>query len=263
MTSLRELQMRFKAHLLDGDDDIGESVTSVSHDDREERLGIYGFGYGQRLREALRIEFPGLAALAGDEDFHLLLDRYIAACPSRHPNVRWLGREMVDWLSRDDLYAKRSELAAMARLDWALSTSFDAADVSTISADALAQLQPQQWPGLRFAIHPAVQTMPLAWNVDVIRLSLGDDETPKPTLESVDDTEVVVWRKDFGVRYRRMDTDEAAALAAVRSNQSFGDVCEVLCQWHDEDAVAMRAVYLLQRWISADFIVALDTSEEA
>ncbi len=260
MTSLRELQSRFKAHLLDGDNAIAESVISVSAEDGEERLGIYGFGYGQRLREALRIEFPGLAALAGDEGFNELLDRYIRACPSGHPNVRWLGRDMVDWLQRDGNYAARPELAAMAQLDWALSTSFDAPDIASIDSTTLGSIAPEQWPALRFEIHPAVQVMPLPWNVDAIRLSIGDDDTPAPALESVDDGELVVWRKDFGVRYRRLDTDEAAALAAVRGNGTFSEVCELLCEWHAEDAVAARAVFLLQRWFAAGWIACVQAA---
>lgn len=252
MTSLRELQMHFKAHLLDGDTAIAQSVTSVSVEDGEERLGVYGFGYGQRLRDALRIEFPGLAALNGDDAFNELLDHYIHACPSRHPNVRWLGREMVDWLARDARYSVRPELAAMARLDWALSTAFDAPDVASIDSAALASIAPADWPGLRFAIHPAVQTMPLHWNVDAIRLSIGEEAAP--ALERVDDGELVVWRKDFGVRYRRMDQDEAAALKAVTGKGTFGETCELLCQWHADEAVAARAVFLLQRWFAADWI---------
>lgn len=259
MISLRELQMRFKAHLLEGDTAIAESVSSVSAEDGDERLGIYGFGYGQRLREALRIEFPGLAALVGDEAINELLDRYIRACPSRHPNVRWLGRDMVAWLVRDGNYSARPQLAEMAKLDWALSTSFDAPDVASIDSSLLASLAPEHWPGLGFTIHPAVQVMPSRWNVDAIRLAIGDADTPALALASLDDAELVVWRKDLGVRYRRLDIDESAALAAVRANGTFGEVCELLCEWHAEDAVAPRAVFLLQRWFAAGWIAGVQT----
>ena len=254
MISLRELQTRFKAHLLDGDTSISQSVTSLSTEDSEERLGIYGFGYGQRLREALRTEFPGLAALSGDQAFNVLLDHYIRACPSRHPNVRWLGRDMVDWLQRDAGYTSRPELAAMARLDWALSMSFDAPDVASIDSSIMAAVAPEQWPNVRFTIHPAVQVMPMLWNVDAIRLAIGDINTPAPELKSVDEVELVTWRKDFGVRYRRLDTDESAALSAVRANGTFEEVCELLCEWHAQDAVVPRAVFLLQRWFAAGWI---------
>ena len=252
MTSLRELQTRFKAHLLDGDTAIAQSVESASAEDGEERLGVYAFGYGQRLRGALRIEFPGLAALAGDDAFNELMDHYIHVCPSHHPNVRWLGREMVDWLERDARYSARPELAAMARLDWALSTAFDAPDVASMDSAMLASIAPNEWPGLRFTFHPAVQTMPLHWNVDAIRLSIGEETAS--VLERVDNSELVVWRKDFGVRYRRLDNDEAAALKAATADGSFGETCELLCEWHPAEAVAARAVFLLQRWFAADWI---------
>ena len=253
MTSLRELQMQFKAHLLDGDTTIAQSVTSDSAEDSEERLGVYAFGYGQRLRGALRIEYPGLAALTGEDAFNELLDHYIQACPSQHPNVRWLGREMVAWLARDAQYSARPELAAMARLDWALSTAFDAPDVASIDSATLALIAPDAWPGLRFMVHPAVQTMLLHWNVDTIRLSIGEETAP--ALERVDNSELVVWRKNFGVRYRRLDNDEATALRAITANGSFGEICELLCDWHPDNAVAARAVYLLQRWFTADWVI--------
>lgn len=261
MTKLRELQTRFKAHLLEGDVAISQLVASVSAEDVEERLGIYSFGYGQRLREALRIEFPGLAALAGDPAFEKLLDDYIHARPSRHPNLRWLGRDMADWLQGNVDSSGRPELVEMARLDWALSTSFDAPDVVSIDSSTMASLAPEQWPGVRFSIHPAVQVIPVRWNVDAIRLSIIDEHVADCGLKSMEVGELVVWRKDFGVRYRRLDSDESAALAAVQGNRTFGEICELLCHWQAETTVAARAVFLLQRWFAAGWISGIESDE--
>ncbi|MEO7916109.1 MAG: DNA-binding domain-containing protein [Dokdonella sp.] len=262
MMSLRELQTRFKAHLLHGDGSIADSVIRTSPEDGDERLGVYGFAYGQRLREALRIEFPGLAALLGDDAFPELLNGYLRAYPSRQPNVRWLGRDLAQWLATDSDQTQHPERAAMARLDWALSTSFDAPDIAPIDATSTAAVLPEQWAGLRFAIHPAVQTMPLEWNIDEIRLAIGAEENRAPELQAINPCTIVVWRKNFGVRYRRMDVDEATAFNAVTSDASFGDVCGLLCEWHEVDGVAARAVYLLQRWFAADWIVELRAPEK-
>lgn len=253
MNPLRELQLAFKAHVLRGDAAIVDAIASTGRDDAGERLGIYAHAYRERLRGVLREEFIGLRALAGSDGFDALMDGYIDAHPSRHPNIRWFGANMADWLVDAPHAGPRPEYAAMARLDWALSTAFDAASTQSIGAGELAALTASQWPSLRLRVGDNVQRLPLEWNVDEFRLAIDSGSEPPPVPRSAPRV-VAVWRKDFSVRHRRLDEDEAALLDAATRGSSFGELCELLCGWHAVDAVAPRAVHLLQRWIAAGWI---------
>lgn len=260
MTPLRELQRLFKAHLLEGDDRIAGQVVSCSRDDGDERLGVYAHAYRARLRDVLDEEFSGLRALVGaaesDAAFAALMDGYISAQPSRHPNIRWFGEGMAAWLAESPTTALHPEYAAMASLDWALSTRFDSANIDSIGATELATLTPEQWPALRLAISPTLLRLPLAWNVDAYRQAV-DADSERPPLQSTPASIVAVWRKAFGVRHRRLEADEATALDIAVNDGSFGEICAALCDTNPLDQVAARAFYLLQRWFAAGWVVAL------
>jgi len=50
---------------------------------------------------------------------------------------------------------------------------FDAADAAPIGIAALAHKAPDDWAALRFAFHPSVRVLSLAWNAP-----LSEDEAP-------------------------------------------------------------------------------------
>lgn len=257
MSALRDLQQRFKAHVLAGDAAISTQVAGHDAADSDERLGVYRHAYRQRLREVLGEDFLGLRALADGATFAELSDAYIDAHPSRHPNIRWFGASMATWLANTPSAVPSASLVAMAELDWAISTCFDAANHAVIGSNELIALTAQQWPTLRLRMNPTVQRLQLSWNVDALRIAIDNDQAP-PALQAENAFTLAVWRKDFGVRHRRLDDDEAAAYAAAVDGANFSELCELLCQWQAIDAVAMRAVELLQRWVAAGWIANLD-----
>lgn len=260
MTALRELQRRFKAHLLSDDRAIRDVVAGVDDADIDERLGIYAHAYRSRLRDALRDDFTGLAFLTGDATFDALLLDYIDACPSRHPNIRWLGRALADWLATSPRYPDKPALAEMAALDWALSTSFDAPSAPAVDAAQLAAISPDAWPELRMDVHPTVHRVELHWNVAAIR-EAGDNGLPRPELHAEPVHTVVTWRRPAGgVRYRRLDDDEAAAFAALCGGERFESVCRIISASATGSDTTTRIVTLLRRWIEAGCIAALRTA---
>ena len=50
-----------------------------------------------RLRDVLREDFPGVAALLGPEQFDEVVSGYLAAFPSRWPSVRHLGHSLSEF----------------------------------------------------------------------------------------------------------------------------------------------------------------------
>ena len=56
----------------------------------------------------------------------------------------------------------------------------------------------------------------------------------------------VMWRHDLIVRWRSLEGDEAWALRAVSGGASFAEMCEGLCDWHEADAVPLRAAGILR-----------------
>jgi len=73
---------------------VARHVVDAGKVDAETRLSIYASGYQLRLVEALGTEFETLKVLAGEAGFDRLCRSFIAAHPSRTPNLRWYGDKL-------------------------------------------------------------------------------------------------------------------------------------------------------------------------
>lgn len=258
MSTLAELQRAFQAHVLRGGGEADRAVAGSPPAGVPERLGVYTHAYRARLLGVLREDYPGLRALAGDEEFDALARAYVDATPSTHPNVRWYGARLPAFTREGPPWSERVELGEMAQLDWSLGLAFDAADDPTVDFAALAALAPQDWPLLRLRLHASLQRARFTRNVDAIRRALDRDE-PRPGLEtSAAPQPWAAWRRGGAVRHRRLDEDEAGMLDAVERGARFAELCERLCEWHVPEQVAARTAALLRRWVDDGWVAAAD-----
>ena len=248
MSSLVDLQRDFQHAILTGD----RTVFASNVDNRAlERIAIYQEAYRIRLREALASNYPQLKALIGAAAFDSIADTFIDAYPSTHPSIRWFGRELSSML--EETFPARPWLREFAELEWALSCAFDAADADAVAISQLAEYPAEQWPALTFEFHPSVQCLVLHTNAAQMYKAVTEEQ-PAPSLTSLDPTSWLVWREDLTPHYRSLAADEADALHALLRGDSFEDMCTELCTHQASDAVAGRAIELLQKWLTARMI---------
>lgn len=254
MNALAELQRGMQAHVLREDATALDAVAASADAGAGRRLGVYAHAYRARLLGVLRNDFPGLRALAGEDDFERLALAYVQATPSTHFNVRWYGARLPAFARERAPWSTRAELAEMAELEWKLGLAFDAADQASVEFAALAALAPADWPALRLGLDASLQRARLTRNVDAIRRAV-DREEAAPALETLAAAQGwATWRREWIVRHRRLEDDEAAALDAVAQGATFADLCAQLCRWHAAEDVAARAATLLRRWVEDGWI---------
>jgi hypothetical protein len=94
MTSLKQLQERFQAGILAGDDTILGNVRDSAREQRSVLFGVYRNAYVARLVEILGNDYSQVHAYLGDEGLAKLARAYIAAHPSDRRNARWFGRHL-------------------------------------------------------------------------------------------------------------------------------------------------------------------------
>jgi hypothetical protein len=256
--SLPNIQDAFQRFMLAGATDIESLVVGTERVPVETRLGIYGGGYRARLVEVLQTSFPVLANLLGETDFETLGVRYVNAHPSTFFTVRYYGDKLAGFLAADPGYSQAPLLAELARWEWAMAAAFDAADAEPLDLNAFAQLAPQDWAELRFGWSPTVQVLDLEWNVAELWKSVTEDgERPEPNLNAAP-ASWLVWRQELQIYFRPLAEAEAAALAAARAGQSFGELCVLLCEHFDEQQAALHAAGFLRGWVQAGLIVSAD-----
>jgi hypothetical protein len=253
--SLADLQRAFQDYVLVSSDAFTGQVRDTSKADRVTLLDVYRDGYALRLIEVLTMDFPGVLAMVGPETFDTLTRAYIATHPSRHPSVRWFGRQLPDFLAMTAPHATTPALAEMARFEWALGEAFDSIDAEPVRAKAIMAVPPEAWETIAFAPIPSLQL--LAFAHDVPPAWQRREEVGPGTLEAAAlDAPVpwVIWRPERVSNFRSLEPDEAAMLGAMIEGQPFPALCEALLPYVEEDQAAARAAGLLRAWVEEGMI---------
>lgn len=258
MNDLLTLQTNFQAYLLNCEEKISADIVDTQKVPVDIRLAIYGHAYRARLLEALATNFPMLHIYLGDEQFAEVGNAYINQHPSHFRSIRWFGDQLENFLRTDANYADFVYVAELAKIEWLMTLVFDAADGNTAKLEDLSQIPPESWVDMHLLAHPSIHLTQLSYNSIAIWQMLSQEEAPPEPEEYAAATNWAFWRNDLINHYCSLPEDEAAALQAILNGNSFGEVCEVLCQFMDEHEVAMRAASLLKGWIAAGLIAEIN-----
>lgn len=212
-----------------------------------ERLAIYRNAYRVRMREALCEAYDKTWSYLGDELFAQLADSYLAAHPSRQPNLRWYGDIFADHVAQ--ALPEYPWVAELARFEWTLGLAFDAADAAPLTAADVAQLAPSALDGLALGWHPSVRLLPLRWNAVAQWQALGAEQTPPDAAPSETSVAWLVWRQGEQPHFRSLDVGEAQALSCIAGGATFGALCAQASTQGGDAAVPALAGYL-RHWLA-------------
>ena len=255
MNELINLQNKFQKYLMHSDHAIQMESVSTGKVPVEVRLEIYGHAYRSRLVEALAANYPILQIYLGDEPFEKLSHAYIDAHPSLFRNIRWFGNQLENFLTENADYSSYPYLAELAKLEWTMTLTFDAADHRLVTMEDIIHLPPEAWADMRLMAHPSTHLIHFSWNVVHLWQALSQEQQPCEPIQNERPTAWVFWRKDLINQYCSLPEDEAFAIDAMLKGMKFGEVCEGICQWINEEEAAIRAASLLKGWILSGLIV--------
>jgi hypothetical protein len=229
------------------------------------RVAVYANAYFARIHDCLREDFGALARSLGPAAFHDVVKTYLMIHPPARPSLQYVGARLAPHLSTepfDAIFSRHCPHGAdLARLEWAITEAFYAADSPVLGHEDLATVAAADWGGLRFQPVPSLRMLTCAWPVHSVRESFdrADDEAaweearrPEPRR-----THLRVWRLDERVRYQAISELEVEALGAVRAGQRFGAICERLASTLGETEAASEAALLLATWVSGGLLARL------
>lgn len=260
MSDLLTLQRDMMQWLATKSGDIDAQVIGTKKVSVETRLAIYANAYRYRLLDALSDNYPSVHTLLGDEDFYQEGLKYISQYPSHHFSIRYFGSHLEPFLA--EYHQETAILAEMARFEWALRNAFDASDQAPIGLEALQNVDPEAWAGLRFTLHPSVTRLDLIWNTPQIWTVIDEASEQIPFEEAEYPIAWLIWRKALKTYYRSLDVDEAWALDVVKQGKSFGEICEGIGEWVDEAHAPARVAGFIAEWLAADLITAIDSGSK-
>jgi hypothetical protein len=256
-TSLRELQEKLQAAIMNGDDDVLATLANGAHASRQTLLGVYRHGYTARLIDVLRNDYPLLCSYVGDDVFARWARAFVAAHPSQQRNVRWFGTRFPEFIETQKEASGRPELAEIAAIERSVSDAFDSIDAPVAGFADVAAHAPDEWRNLRFTLHPSLSLVSLATNAFHIWKALNENAQPPQAERLSCENCVAVWRAGTGPRVRLLSGEETMLLVEVRGGATFGTLCEMLAMCADADGAPARAAGYLQSWLTEEMLASV------
>lgn len=250
--ALASLQAAFQDYVLGRSDDFVSSVRNSPRADRTTLLDVYREGYVLRLVEVLGVDFPGLVAMTGPDEFERIARAYIADHPSYRPSVRWFGEKLTSFLASTAPWRAAPQLAEMAHFEWTLGEAWDAPDAVPLYSATLTSLPPGAWETLSFVPLPSLRVLDLAYEVPQAWQERAAVQPGQLAAGAAKGSVCwAIWRPDLGTKYRPLEPVDAALLEATIAGRAFPDLCDVVAAAAGEEGCVEAAAGTLRAWIEA------------
>jgi hypothetical protein len=204
--TLLELQCAVQRSLTAHDDADAAGYLVADGIDAAARLGIYRNTFATVLVNALRLSYPAVRRLVGDECFEGAARRFIDEVPPRSANLDGYGAGFADFLTRFEPVAALGYMPDVARLEWLVNRAIHAPDVASLDLGRLAALKQDQQARVCFTPHPSTGLLRVEHAADAIwRAVLAHDDA---ALAAIDPGSGPVWllvhRTEGGVEVTRL-----------------------------------------------------------
>ena len=207
MPTLHELQESFGAALISGDPAAAEFVVAdgIAPDGR---LNIYRNTYVANLVGALRISYPAVRKLVGDEFFEGMARAFVDLHPATSAYLNDYGAQLGDFLATFPPAAVLPYLADVARVEWAVNHALNAEDAPALDPAKLSVLSDGADPS--FIVHPSVSLLAAAYPADAIwRAVIEDDDAALSAIDLAGGSvHLVINRGPNGVAIARLPEEE-------------------------------------------------------
>ena len=206
-----------------------------------ERLDIYRDMYVPRMEEALAIDYPALKHFLGADGFLRLVARYVAAYPSRSYTLNRLGDHLAEFLTTLSELPKQDFCRDLARLEYGLTTVFDARETEALTADAVRAVPQDAWETALLKPVDAFQLLAFDYPVSQY-LGAVDGENRFPRI-AARKSWVVAYRRNYQVH--RIDLTEAGyeLLSSLASGRKLGEAIAAVLTRKGRQAVKQSQLF--------------------
>jgi len=228
LPALLELQRAFAGALLREYDRgvwpcIAEDAFSAP-----ERLRIYRNTCRATLVQTLRMTYPAVERLVGRDFFEHAAGKFVARYPARSGYLNDYGGEFADLLAGLEPARELGYLSDVARFEWALSVAANAEDAPLLEPDALLGVAAEDHAALRFAPHPSVSCLELAYPADQIADAVlaGDEAAMAQVDLAYGPVCIVVHRGPNGLETERLCARAYEFVSLLCAGEPLGRVIE-------------------------------------
>lgn len=191
-------------------------------------LAVYRDAYPTRLSRGLRQNFPALHRVLGDAELAALITAYVARHPPRGYEFARVGAELAGFIPShpfcEDFGVAVAVLADIAAVEQAELEVSDAPDDGPpLAANALAEVPPEAWPGLRVRCTAALRLVHCSADVLPVLEAVAAGGAPdRPAPGEVD---YLVCRPLADIRRERLSPAEAVVMRHLVDGATIEQAC--------------------------------------
>jgi hypothetical protein len=206
VSTLLELQRAMRASLLERND--GAAAAMLADNVPVDRLNVYRNTFVSSVTKALRLSYPAVHRLVGNDFFEGAAAVFIVQQPPRAAYLDDYGADFPQFLSGFEPAASLEYLADVARLEWAVTRAIHALDVEPLDLARLETLAPEDQVCVSFVPHPSIGVLRSDYPVDEIWRGVltGDDAALAAIDLNSGPVCLLVERRATGVEVSRLDT---------------------------------------------------------
>ena len=252
MPTLSELQTGFAEAILSGDAASFSQNLVQGELSPELRVAIYRNNVFGTLTDALKMAYPVIHKLVGDEFFEHLAAQFIRQTPSKSGDLHNFGGELANFLPSLPEAAELNYLPDVARLEWACHEVFFSADHSPLENDRLAEVPEDRYGQLKFHLHPATRLISSEYPVHLIWETNQEGFSGDPAID-LDQGEVaiLVRREAYQVVLQSLTQSEWAFLASFRAGGDLSSASDSALEVDPRFDIAS----VLQRFVAGSILV--------
>jgi len=241
--TLLEVQTAMRHGLLDGGDPAPAPLLAdvlIPGDG----FSIYRNTSRGTLTKALRLNFPAVERLVGEDFFAATAHSFITREP---PRTAWLdlyGETFPEFLQNFEPAATLAYLPDVARLERAVGRALHASNVEPLEIARLANIDASDRARVRFARHPSVSLLSSPYPVDAIwRAVLARDDDAMAAIEfGADAVHLLIERREDEIAVTRLSKPRWSAAEALLNG---APLSVVLDAFGDLDAAGWLAEHLV------------------
>ena len=249
-------QTVFSAALLDGEQPVPPGLIQPDGRAAGKRFDVYRNNVLSSLVDAMVSGFPALVSLLGETYFRALAAQYVRAHPPTTPVVAHYGEGFDAFLRGFAPLQTYPYLGDVARLELAIRSSQNAADLQGRAAERLATIPTEQLAGLIPRPHPSLRLFCSEWPVLAIyaqQRNPNSDSTQAALLPGTQHIQVI--RPDMQVMHFALTAEQFFFAQCIDGQTPFGQIATgVVERFPDCDFVSLL-VSAVERGTIADFIL--------
>jgi len=188
-----------------------------------ERVEIYRGMYPMRMSEALGTDYAAIVHFLGHHAFEHLVEDYTQLFPSRSYTFNRFGDHFPEFLAKHTKVQRA--YVELARLELAITHVFDEEEVPLLTELGGLDLD-STLPTI-----PALRVLSFSYDVDALFDAFHAKTTAKPKRVK---TYMVVFRKDYAVRRRKITQREHTFLRALSEGKTLGDAIALVSPTQEE-----------------------------